>query len=111
MNMEEYNRPTSEQGSPTARDVMNKGSKTFDEAKEAMRQAYERSARSIGHTYDQALEYSRHNPGKTALIAFGIGVGVGMLLLGSARRSRVSRYGEPIVNALSNMALEFIRTL
>lgn len=109
--MEEYNRPTSEPGSPSARDVMNQGSKSFDETKEAMRQAYERSARSIGHTYDQALEYGRHNPGKTVLIAFGIGVGIGMLLLGSGRRSRVSRYGEPIVSALSNIAMEFIRTL
>jgi ElaB/YqjD/DUF883 family membrane-anchored ribosome-binding protein len=109
--MEEYNRPASEPGSPSARDTTNQGSKSFDETKEAMRRAYESSARSIGHTYDQALEYSRHNPGKTALIAFGIGVGVGMLLLGSGRRSRVSRYGEPIVNALSNMAMEFIRSL
>ncbi len=109
--MEEYNRPTSEQGSPSARDVVNQGQRTFDETKEAMRQAYERSARSIGHTYDQAVEYGRQNPGKAALIAFGIGVGVGMLLLGSGRRSRVSRYGEPIVNALSNMAMEFIKAL
>jgi ElaB/YqjD/DUF883 family membrane-anchored ribosome-binding protein len=109
--MEEFNRPTSEPGSTTARDVMNQGSQTFEDTKQAMRQAYERSARSIGETYDQALEYGRHNPGKAALIAFGIGVGVGMLLLGSSRRSRVSRYGEPIVNALSNMAMEFIRTL
>jgi len=109
--MEEYNRQTSEPGSPSARNVVNQGSRAFDETKEAMRQAYERSARSIGHTYEQALEYTRHNPGKTALIAFGIGVGVGVLLLGSGRRSRVSRYGEPIVNALSNMAVEFIRTL
>jgi len=109
--MEEYNRQTSEPDSPTARDVINQGSRTFDETKEAMKQAYEKSARSIGHTYNQALEYSRHNPGKTALIAFGVGVGVGMLLLSTGRRSRVSRYGEPIVNALSNMALEFVRAL
>lgn len=109
--MEEYNRPTSEPGSPTARDIMNQGSRSFDETKEAMRQAYEKSARSLGHTYGQALEYGRQNPGKATLIAFGIGIGVGLLLLGSARRSRVSRYGEPIVNALSNMAMEFIRTL
>ena len=109
--MEEYNRPTSEQGSTNARDLMNQGQRSFDETKEAMRQAYERSARSIGHTYDQALEYGRQNPGKAVLIAFGIGVGIGMLLLGSGRRSRVSRYGEPIVNALSNMAMEFIKSL
>ncbi len=107
----EMNRPASEPDSPTARDTMDRGSASFDETKRAMRQAYDKSARAFGKTYDQALEYSRHNPGKTALIAFGIGVGVGMLLLGSGRRSRMSRYGEPIVNALSDMALEFIRSL
>jgi ElaB/YqjD/DUF883 family membrane-anchored ribosome-binding protein len=108
--MEEMNK-TNEQGSPSARDILNQGSRAFDETKRAMSHAYESSSRALGQTYDKALEYGRHNPGKTALIAFGVGVGVGMLLLGSGRRSKVSRYGEPIVNALSNMALEFIRGL
>ncbi len=106
----EMNRPN-EPGSPSAQDVLNQGSRSYEETKRAMGHAYERSTRAIGETYDQALEYGRHNPGKAALIAFGIGIGVGMLLLGSGRRSRVSRYGEPIVNALSNMALEFVRRL
>lgn len=106
----EMNRP-SEPGSPSAQDVMNQGSRAYDETRRAMSQAYERSSRAIGETYDHALDYGRHNPGKAALIAFGIGIGVGMLVLGSGRRSRVSRYGEPIVNALSNMALEFVRRL
>jgi ElaB/YqjD/DUF883 family membrane-anchored ribosome-binding protein len=106
----EMNKPNGP-GSPSAEDVMGRGSRAYEETKRTMGNAYERSARAIGETYDHALEYGRHNPGKAALIAFGIGVGVGMLLLGSGRRSRVSRYGEPIVNALSNMALEFIRGL
>jgi len=109
--MESEMNKTNEPGSPSAQDTVGRGFRAFDETKRAMSHAYDRSSRAIGETYDQALEYGRHNPGKTVLIAFGVGVGVGMLLLGSGRRSRVSRYGEPIVNALSNMALEFIRGL
>ncbi len=104
----EMNRPD-EPGSPSAQAMMNQGTRVYDETKRVMSHAYERSTRAIGETYDHALEYGRHNPGKAALIAFGIGVGVGMLLLGSGRRSRMRRYGEPVVNALSNMALEFVR--
>lgn len=108
--MEEINKQN-ETGSPSARDILNQGSRAFDDTKRAMSHAYESSSRALGQTYDQAIEYGRHNPGKAALIAFGVGVGVGMLILGSGRRSRVSRYGEPIVNALSNMAMEFVRSL
>src|SRR5512142_2445833 len=108
----EMNRPNpNEPGSASAQDVLNRGSRAFEETKHAMSHAYERSSRAIGETYDNALQYGRQNPGKAALIAFGIGIGVGMLLLGSSRRSRMSRYGEPVVNALSNMAMEFIKSL
>ena len=98
-------------GTPSSQDAMSSGPRVFDETKRATGQAYTRPSRSIGETYDHALEYGRHNPGKAALIAFGVGVGVGVLLLGSNRRSRVSRYGEPIVNALSDLAIEYIRGL
>jgi len=106
----EMNRPN-EPGTPSAQDVMNPGSPAYEETKKAMGSAYERSSRAIGETYGQALQYGRNNPGKAVLIAFGIGVGFGMLLLGSGRRSRISRYGEPVVNALSNMARDFIRRM
>lgn len=106
----EMNRPN-EPGSHSTQDFMNQGSRAFDETKRAMGQAYDQSARALGETYDQAIDYGRQNPGKAALIAFGVGVGIGMLLLGSTRRSRISRYGEPVVNALSNMAMEFVRRL
>lgn len=106
----EMNRPN-EPGSPSAQDVLHQGTRAYDETRRAMSHAYERSSRALGETYEHALEYGRHNPGKAALISFGIGVGVGMMLLGSGRRSRMSRYGEPIVNALSNLALQFVRRL
>lgn len=106
----EMNR-SSEPESPKAQDVFNQGARAFDETKRRMEEAYDRSARAISQTYGQALDYGRENPGKAAMIAFGIGVGVGMLLMGSRRRSPVSRYGEPVVNALSSMAMEFIKSL
>jgi ElaB/YqjD/DUF883 family membrane-anchored ribosome-binding protein len=106
----EMNRPD-ESRSQSAQDITSRGTRAYEETKRAMGQAYDRSAKAIGQTYEQALDYGRHNPGKTALIAFGVGVGIGMLLLGSGRRSRISRYGEPIVNALSNMAMEFVKSI
>ena len=109
--MESEMNKTNETGSASAQDGTSHGFRAFDGTKRAMSHAYDKSSRAIGETYDHALEYGRHNPGKTALIAFGVGVGVGMLLIGPGRRSRISRYGEPIVNALSNMALEFIKGL
>jgi len=94
------------------RNTMSRGSAAFNRTKQTMQQAYDKSSRAIGGTYNQALAFGRQNPGKATLIAFGIGVGVGMLLLSSSKRqSRVRRYGAPIVNALSNMAVEFIRNL
>ncbi len=106
----EMNRPAAPE-SQAGHDGMSQGSAAFDQAKRTMNQAYDKSARAIGDTYNQALAFGRQNPGKATLIAFGIGVGVGMLLLGSRRHSRIRRYGEPIVNALSNMAMEFVRNL
>jgi ElaB protein len=81
------------------------------QTKDAMSHAYERTNEILTNTYDQAMTYARENPGKTTLIAVGIGVGLGLLLASGGRRSRIRRYGEPIVNALSDIALEVIRGL
>lgn len=106
----EMNRPI-EPESRAGGNGMSQDSAIFDHAKRSMSHAYDRSARVIGDGYSQALAFGRQNPGKTTLIAFGVGIGVGMFLLGSRRHSRVRRYGEPVVNALSNMAREFVRKL
>ena len=61
-------------------------------------------------TYDQAMVYGKENPGKLTLIAFGAGIGIGVLVAsGLGGRRRNSRFTEPIVNALSQVALEFFR--
>jgi hypothetical protein len=57
------------------------------------------------------MTYGRQNPGTLTLIAFGAGIGVGLLLAGSLSggRSRTSRIAEPIVGALSQIAMEYLR--
>jgi hypothetical protein len=67
---------------------------------------YDKTARAVSDTYEQAKSYSSENPGKTILIALGIGVGLGFLLGASSRHSRTGRFAKPVVNALSDIALE-----
>jgi len=65
----------------------------------------------LSNTYDKTVTYGRENPGTMTLIAFGAGIGIGVLLASSLTggRSRTNRIAEPIVNALSQVALEFLR--
>jgi len=56
------------------------------------------------------MDYSRENPGRSTLIAFGVGVGVGLLMAGGiATRSRTQRIVPPVMNALSEIARELFR--
>jgi ElaB/YqjD/DUF883 family membrane-anchored ribosome-binding protein len=82
-----------------------------DEAKQAVNDAYGKTTEVLNNTYDQAMSYGKENPGKLTLIAFGAGIGIGVLLASgfSGGRSRSSRIGEPIVSALSQVAMEFLR--
>ena len=82
-----------------------------DTTKQAVSTAYDKTSQVLSDTYDQAMSYGKENPGKLTLIAFGAGIGIGLLLsstLGGGR-SRTSRIAEPVVNALSQVALEFFR--
>jgi hypothetical protein len=65
----------------------------------------------LTNTYDQAMSYGRENPGKLTLIAFGAGIGIGILLASNmgGGRSRTNRIAEPVINALSQVATEFFR--
>lgn len=86
------------------------GAERLEHAKESINEAYERTSRTLNDTYDQAISYSRDNPGKTALIAFGVGVGVGLLLANTTpTRSRTRRVLPPVLHALSDIVDEFIR--
>ncbi|MFY9609870.1 MAG: hypothetical protein WAU45_14785 [Blastocatellia bacterium] len=82
-----------------------------DEAKQVVNDAYGKTTEALSNTYDQAMVYGKENPGKLTLIAFGAGIGIGVLLAAgfTGGRSRSSRIGEPIVAALSQVAMEFLR--
>ncbi|MCI0423126.1 MAG: hypothetical protein L0312_28530 [Acidobacteria bacterium] len=90
---------------------MGRGSQTGEEMVDQMRQsvsdAYDRASRSMNRTWEQAVDYSREHPGTATLIAFGAGVGVGLLLAsGMTTRSRTRRMVPPIMNVLSEIARE-----
>jgi len=95
--------------SATAQSTLERGAKAYGQAEQAVSDAYDKTAQTVSETYEQAKGYSSENPGKTILIALGIGVGLGFLLGASSRRSRAGRFAQPVVNALSDIALEFFR--
>ena len=72
-------------------------------------EAYEKSARAVNETYQYTRDYYNENPGKTILIALGVGVGVGFLLGSNTRHSRGGRYARPVVTAISDVARAFFR--
>jgi ElaB/YqjD/DUF883 family membrane-anchored ribosome-binding protein len=87
-----------------------KAAEVVDQTKQVVSNAYDKTAQTLTNTYDHAVSYGRENPGTATLIAFGAGVGIGLLLASSlSGRSRMNRIAEPIVGALSQVALEFLR--
>ena len=97
--------------SATAQSILERGAEAYGQAEKAVGDVYDKTAQAVSETYKQAKNYSTENPGKTILIALGIGVGLGFLLgLGaSSRPTRTGRLARPVVNALSDIALEFLR--
>jgi len=91
--------------------VEGRGAEMIDQAKQKVSQVYDQTNKSLNEQYEKAMDYGRENPGKTTLIAFGVGVGVGLLVAGgfSAPRSRRGRMVEPVMNALSTLAHDLFR--
>jgi len=90
----------------------NTATEAVDQAKQVVTDAYNRASKSLNDSYSQAMDYGRENPGKTTLIAFGAGIGIGLLLasnLGSSRSSRTGRIVPPVMNALTEIAREVFR--
>lgn len=88
-----------------------RGAEMIDRAKRKVGEVYDQANKSLNEQYEKAMDFGLENPGKTALIAFGVGVGVGLLVAGgfNARRSRRHRMVEPVRNALSTLAHKLFR--
>jgi len=95
--------------SAAAQSILERGAEVHGQAEPVASDVYDKTARVVNETYEQAKSYSKKNPGKTILIALGIGVGLGFLFGASSRHSRTGRFARPVVNALSEIALEFFR--
>jgi ElaB/YqjD/DUF883 family membrane-anchored ribosome-binding protein len=93
----------------TAQNILEQGAEAYGQAEQAVSDVYDKTAQKVGETYEKAKSYSNENPGKTILITLGVGIGLGLLLGASSHRSRTSRIAQPVVNALSDIALEFFR--
>jgi ElaB/YqjD/DUF883 family membrane-anchored ribosome-binding protein len=89
--------------------TLERGAEAFEHAEQAVSDAYDKTSEKVSETYDKAKNYSQDNPGKSLLIALGIGVGIGLLLGGSTHRTRTGRLAQPVVHALSDIALAFFR--
>jgi ElaB/YqjD/DUF883 family membrane-anchored ribosome-binding protein len=75
----------------TAQRLLDRGAEVYGQAEQAVSDVYDKTAQAVSKTYDQAKNYSSENPGKAMLIASGIGVGLGLLLGVSSRRSRTNQ--------------------
>jgi len=93
----------------TAHNILERSAEAYGQAEQAVSDVYDKTTQKVHETYEKAKSYSNENPNKTILIAFGIGVGLGFLLGASSRRSRTGRFAQPVVHALSDIALEFLR--
>jgi ElaB/YqjD/DUF883 family membrane-anchored ribosome-binding protein len=90
--------------------IKERGEEVVEQAREKFSDAYGRASRGMNETWDSAMTYSRENPGTATLIAFGAGIGVGLLIANSfATRSRTRRLVPPVMNALSEIAEELFR--
>lgn len=71
--------------------VEERGAEIIDQAKQKVSEAYDQANKRVTEQYERAIDYGRENPGKTTLLVFGLGIGVGMLLMSSLStlRSRV----------------------
>jgi ElaB/YqjD/DUF883 family membrane-anchored ribosome-binding protein len=110
----QYSSPssTTEKAAQAARaagdQISDAATQKLGQAKQMVGDVYDQVNKTVTETYNQAVDYGRENPGKTTLIAFGVGIGVGLLMMTNLRRPRRSRSRvvEPVVNALSTLACE-----
>ena len=100
---------TSQSAEETYDKAAHKIGEAYDKIAPVAHQAYDKTTHAVNETYHQTQRYSAENPGKTILIAMAIGVGIGFIWGSNSHHSRGGRYARPIVNAVSDVALEFFR--
>jgi hypothetical protein len=88
-------------------DLSDRSSEFYDQTKKTITDTYNKTSEALNKTYDQAMAYSRENPGKVMLMALGGGLVVGLLLAG--RNKRNSFDVQPVVNTLSQIFSDFFR--
>lgn len=99
-----------QQGTDEWSEMKDRGAEFADKAKQTVSEVYDKTSRTLNEGYGQAIDYGRENPGKTVLIAFGVGVGMGLLISNSiSPRSRAGRIVPPVMNALSDIAAQLFR--
>jgi len=75
--------------------VKDRGAEMIDQVKKKASEVYDQANKGLSEQYEKSIDYDRENPGKTALIAFGVGVGLLMMSNFGASRRRVI---EPVTN-------------
>lgn len=91
------------------RSARERGAEVYGKTKTAVSDAYSKTSHAAGATYAQVKSYSSKNPGKTLVIALGLGAGVGFLLGANTHRMHAGRIATPVVKALSNIAMSYFR--
>lgn len=87
-----------------------RGAEAYAHTQETLSRAFNKTEEALSDTYERMLVYGRKNPGRSMLMAFGAGAGIGFLLANGGRAShRTSSYVEPVVNAVSQFASELLR--
>ena len=121
-NLESANRPAA-QSTPGAASkvvparerppVTEKAKEVIEGTRQKLTNAYDRTATNINQKYGKVVDYGKEHPGRTSLLAFGAGIGAGLLLFQlshrQAPRSRTSRIVPPVMNALSQISAQLFR--
>jgi ElaB/YqjD/DUF883 family membrane-anchored ribosome-binding protein len=116
MNIERnpYSTPTQgiekeQESQSTTESLRERGAEAYGKAEQAVSDAYDKTSEKVGETYDKAKIYSSEHPGTTILIAFGMGLGLGLLLAAGTTHRSHNRFAQPVINALSGVASEIFR--
>src|SRR5262249_13588315 len=87
------------------RERADEGKARVADAKRKIADAYDRTSETASRLYQDALDYGREHPGTAMLIAFGVGVGLGVMMSDGGRSPR---YRRNVVPAIATAAAEAV---